>query len=333
MFNSFKKTTKSIVITVLTIALIIIVFPANEAFASSESELVLANGRLEYHTNGRIDSSFTGIAQWDKDRKWYFISCGVYDETFKGLAQATNGKWYYVSKGHIDKNFSGKIVKATNGRWYYVNKGVPTKTFTGKIAQATNGTWYYCTNGRPDTKVSGVIAYCTNGGWYYVTKGKVDKSFTGIAKATNGSQYYVKNGKLDKSFSGKKTYNDVRYTIRNGKVIAPAQTPVCNHNWIWHTHTETVHKSERYLVSDAWDEPLYESHNFCNKCGCDLTTTYGGPGTSGGIGHLDNCNSGWHNESVQVGSIHHDAVYDVDEWDEEVTVKDYQYCSKCGKRK
>ena len=109
--------------------------------------------------------------------------------------------------------------------------------------------------------------------------------------------------------------------------------PVCNHDWVWHTHTETVHKSERYLVSDAWDEPVYEQHDFCNGCGCDLTASFGGATTSGGSGHLHDCGTGYHNDSVQVGSIHHDAVYDVDEWDEEITVKDYQYCSKCGKRK
>ena len=111
------------------------------------------------------------------------------------------------------------------------------------------------------------------------------------------------------------------------------EAPVCSHNWVWHTHTETVHKSERYLVCDAWDEPVYEQHDFCNGCGCDLTASFGGATTSGGSGHLHDCGTGYHNDSVQVGSIHHDAVYDVDEWDEEITVKDYQYCSKCGKRK
>lgn len=111
------------------------------------------------------------------------------------------------------------------------------------------------------------------------------------------------------------------------------QAPACSHNWVWHTHTETVHKSEKYLVSDAWDEPVYETHNFCNGCGCDLDATYGGAGTSGGIGHLDSCGTGFHTGSVQVGTVHHDAVYDTDEWDETVEVNDYQYCSKCGEKK
>ena len=121
------------------------------------------------------------------------------------------------------------------------------------------------------------------------------------------------------------------------KTEAPTQTrteaPTCNHEWVWHTHTETVHKSEQYLVSEPWDEPVYASHDFCNGCGTDLTATYGGALTDAAGDHLAGCGTGYHNESVQVDTIHHDAVYDTDEWDEEVVVKDYQYCSKCGVRK
>ncbi len=110
------------------------------------------------------------------------------------------------------------------------------------------------------------------------------------------------------------------------------EAPVCSHNWVWHTHTEVVHKSERYLVSDAWDEPVYEVHNFCNNCGLDLDATYGGYNDNA-VAHLNSCGTGYHTGSVQVGSIHHDAIYETDEWDEYEEVKDYQYCSKCGQRK
>lgn len=116
-------------------------------------------------------------------------------------------------------------------------------------------------------------------------------------------------------------------------VVQKTEAPACSHTWVWHTHTETVHKSEKYLVSDAWDEPVYESHSICNGCGTDLTANYGGATTSGGIGHLDSCGTGYHNGNVQVGTVHHDAVYETDEWDEYEEVNDYQYCSKCGERK
>ena len=114
---------------------------------------------------------------------------------------------------------------------------------------------------------------------------------------------------------------------------ARTEAPTCNHEWVWHTHTETVHKSEQYLVSEPWAEPVYENHSFCNGCGTDLTATYGGALTDAGGSHLDACGTGYHSGNVQVGSIHHDAVYDTDEWDEYEEVNDYQYCSKCGARK
>ena len=275
-------------------------------------------------TDGKYDASFTGIAKTTTG-KWYFARNGRLDKTYSGLALATNNIWYYVTKGVIDRTYTGKLAPTPEGKLYYVNKGKPTKNFTGKIAfSPTNSTWYYCTNGRPDLKFSGKFAYCTNGNWYYVNKGKIDKSFTGIAEATNGNEYYAKNGKLDKSFNGNVQYKGERHKVVNG---------VLKHNWVWKTHTEYVHKSEQYLVTPAWDEPIYENHSFCNGCGTDLTATYGGATTDAASIHLSNCGTGYHSGNVQVGTVHHDDVYDTDEWDEEVEVKDYQYCSKCGERK
>ena len=111
------------------------------------------------------------------------------------------------------------------------------------------------------------------------------------------------------------------------------EAPPCSHTWVWKTHTETVHHSEEYLVSEPWDEPVYENHSFCNGCGTDLTATYGGATTDAASIHLSECGTGYHSGNVQVGSIHHDAEYATDEWDTYEEVKDYQYCSKCGERK
>ena len=111
------------------------------------------------------------------------------------------------------------------------------------------------------------------------------------------------------------------------------EAPTCSHTWVWKTHTETVHHSEEYLVSEPWDEPVYENHSFCNGCGTDLTATYGGATTDAASIHLSECGTGYHSGNVQVGSIHHDAEYATDEWDTYEEVKDYQYCSKCGERK
>ena len=124
------------------------------------------------------------------------------------------------------------------------------------------------------------------------------------------------------------------------KTEQPTEAPKCSHNWVWKTHTETVHHDavyEEYLIAEAWDKPIKATHWFCNNCGCDLTATYGGPTTDAGSMHLDDCDSGYHNGDVIVGYEHIDAQYGTHctqkAYDEEITVNDYQYCSKCGERK
>ena len=140
----------------------------------------------------------------------------------------------------------------------------------------------------------------------------------------------VKNNKPDNDGQGGNKQEPIN---PKPEPVEPEPQPVCNHEWVWHTHTETVHHSEEYLVSEPWDEPVYENHSFCNGCGTDLTATYGGATTDAASIHLSECGTGYHSGNVQVGSIHHDAEYATDEWDTYEEVKDYQYCSKCGERK
>ena len=113
-----------------------------------------------------------------------------------------------------------------------------------------------------------------------------------------------------------------------------------HHDAVYHTETW----DEQVLVQDAWDEPVYEIHSFCTVCGADITWV--DPGDHAFEKH-DGA-SGWHDESVQVDTIHHEAVYetvtheeqvkDSDAWDElvaeaweEEIVTGY-VCSGCGER-
>ena len=112
------------------------------------------------------------------------------------------------------------------------------------------------------------------------------------------------------------------------------------------TQTETW--TEQVLVSDAWDEPVYEIHSFCSACGVDLTIL----AMQQGVDYVDHSldehdgASGWSAQNVQVDTIHHDAVYNTitheelvtdqeaydemvaDAWDEPV-LEGYM-CSECG---
>ena len=114
----------------------------------------------------------------------------------------------------------------------------------------------------------------------------------------------------------------------------PAETkPQHQHNWAAKTelitHPEEGHY-ETVVVKEAWDEPIYESHNFCTDCGADITNKE--------VYHFCPVSEAWsyHSERVQVGSKHHDAVtqqqwvVDKKAWYESVIVG---YECQCGATK
>lgn len=81
-------------------------------------------------------------------------------------------------------------------------------------------------------------------------------------------------------------------------------------------------------VQEAYEEPVYEYHVFCNTCGADVTTN--------AQEHEAIHNAGFSSRKIQTGSIHHDAVTQqvwVDEpaYDEVMT-RGY-VCSVCGAAK
>lgn len=109
------------------------------------------------------------------------------------------------------------------------------------------------------------------------------------------------------------------------------------HTWVKYVANTIQHKEEGHyetkVVKEAYDEPQYEYHNVCNKCGYDA-----------GIDkdcwiiadHEDICEWSWSNVPVQVGTIHHDAVteqvYVVDQ--AAYTENVYgERCSGCGATK
>ncbi len=62
---------------------------------------------------------------------------------------------------------------------------------------------------------------------------------------------------------------------------------------------------EQVLVSEAYDEPVYGWVDVCNACGHHFWTADDDVGD-----HMESgCWSSWHAEWLQIGSTHHDAVY------------------------
>ena len=86
-----------------------------------------------------------------------------------------------------------------------------------------------------------------------------------------------------------------------------------------------------FVLVPAFDEPQYDWHNVCNKCGKDLGTDDWNV-----INHGDICDGSYSCIQVQVGTIHHDAettqVWVVDK----PAYTEYVYgekCSVCGATK
>lgn len=109
----------------------------------------------------------------------------------------------------------------------------------------------------------------------------------------------------------------------------------CTHKWVKYVSNTIQHKEEGHyetkVVKAAYDEPQYDWHNVCNKCGKDLGTDEWDL-----LNHGDICDGSYSCIQVQVGTIHHDAettqVWVVDK----PAYTEYVYgekCSVCGATK
>ena len=98
-----------------------------------------------------------------------------------------------------------------------------------------------------------------------------------------------------------------------------AETKTVHHDAVTKTETVTV------VDKEAWDEPIYEKHYVCKKCGYDS----GKDVEAMGDHIIYDCNGSYTYTNVQVGTKHHDAITHQEErtvvvkpaWDETVIVK------------
>lgn len=109
------------------------------------------------------------------------------------------------------------------------------------------------------------------------------------------------------------------------------------HTWVKYVANTIQHEEQGHyetkVVKAAYDEPKYEYHDVCNKCGYDA-----GIDTDGWsiVDHEVDCMGSWSNVPVQVGTIHHaeekQQVWVVDT----PAYTEYVYgekCSGCGATK
>ena len=107
------------------------------------------------------------------------------------------------------------------------------------------------------------------------------------------------------------------------------------HTWVKYVANTIQHEEQGHyetkVVKAAYDEPKYEEHNVCNKCGYDMGTDDWDV-----LNHENICDGSYSCIPVQVGTIHHDAettqVWVVDK----PAYTEYVYgekCSGCGATK
>ena len=107
------------------------------------------------------------------------------------------------------------------------------------------------------------------------------------------------------------------------------------HTWVKYVANTIQHEEQGHyetkVVKAAYDEPKYEEHNVCNKCGYDMGTDDWNV-----LNHESICDGSYSCIPVQVGTIHHDAettqVWVVDK----PAYTEYVFgekCSGCGATK
>ncbi len=111
----------------------------------------------------------------------------------------------------------------------------------------------------------------------------------------------------------------------------------CKHTWIWKTHTETqiipAKTHEVPIYDDGWDEAVNVRKIYCPCCETiyeDLDDYYDHDPCRGNFGQITVVDHYIHHEPE---ILYYDTITDEPAHKETITVKDYEYCSKCGERR
>ena len=172
------------------------------------------------------------------------------------------------------------------------------------------------------------------------------KNSTSTAVSHNSTQ--STGASTAKTDSGKKSTQYSGASNAGTKTNKAADSSTAASNTTSQSKSEHTHKWERYVantinhpeqghyetkvVKAAYDEPQYEEHNVCNKCGKDLGTDNDETDMVA-YHYAFECDGSYSCIPVQVGTIHHDAVteqvYVVDQ--AAYTENVYgERCSGCG---
>ena len=187
-------------------------------------------GELYYFKNNRIDTSYTGLAQYGNE--WYYIENGKVNWNYTGLAQRGiewfyiekgklnwdhsgiveyNNQWFYVVKGRLDWNYTG--LGQSDNDWYYIVGGRVNWGYTGLVQRGIE--WFYIEKGKLNWNYSGIVEY--NNQWFYVEKGRLDWNYTGLGQSGN-DWYYIVGGRVNWGYTGLVQKGNEWFYVENGKL-------------------------------------------------------------------------------------------------------------------
>ena len=187
-------------------------------------------GELYYFRNNRIDTSYTGLAQYGNE--WYYIENGKVNWNYTGLAQhgiewfyiekgklnwdhsgivEYNNQWFYVERGRLNWNYTG--LGQSDNDWYYIVNGRVNWGYTGLVQRGIE--WFYIENGKLNWNHSGIVEY--NNQWFYVERGRLNWNYTGLGQSGN-DWYYIVGGRVNWGYTGLVQKGNEWFFVRNGRL-------------------------------------------------------------------------------------------------------------------
>ena len=182
------------------------ILPAEE----SVTDIVQISGKWWYTVNGKIDTTFTGLAS--NKYGWWYVEKGQVKFDHNGFVDNEYG-WWYVEKSQVTFKKNDVIQGTANNEagiqgetgWWLVRESKVVKEST--IAQNQYG-WWKIDEGKVNFDYSGISN--NEHGWWYLKDGKVDFAYIGFADNEYG-WWYLENGQV------KFNKNDILQGIANNE--------------------------------------------------------------------------------------------------------------------
>lgn len=122
-------------------------------------------------------SSVTRDVRKADDGKWYCYTNGKKDTSFTGMAKNAAGTWY-CKNGLVDFSVTSVVYDKDTNSWYYVKNNLLTNGPT--VQNNAAGWWYIDKNGKVDFNYNGWASNAS--GRWWILDGKVDFDATEIQK-------------------------------------------------------------------------------------------------------------------------------------------------------